>query len=250
MGFDPVLSVQGSSSGASVLMVCEHASNRIPDWMQGLGLSDEAAQSHAAWDPGALGVAEKLSELLHAPLIAGRISRLVYDLNRPPEAPDAMPEVSEIYDIPGNRNLSQDDRTKRVDGVFRPFRDHLAQEIAARQSLRLLVTVHSFTPVYKGQKRAVELGILHGRDPRFAQAMLDAKPDDFAHKTAINEPYGPQDGVAHTLDLHGTENGLLNVMLEIRNDLITTTDTQTDMAKKLAPWITKTLSQFLEAQDT
>jgi predicted N-formylglutamate amidohydrolase len=241
--FGQVVHVRPAGPEADVLVVCEHASNRFPA-DDAMGLSPELRNSHIAWDPGALGVAENLAERLSAPLIHGGVSRLFYDCNRPPEAHDAIPQRSETYDIPGNASLSDAARCRRVELVYYPFRDMLANEIETRrESLALLVTVHSFTPVFHGRKRDVELGILHGTDSRFALEMLAMRPPGCALDTRINEPYGPEDGVTHTLDLHGKPNKLLNVMLEIRNDLIDTADRQREMAEMLAPWIRATLER-------
>lgn len=230
---------------AQVLVVCEHASPWAPDALGGLGLRDDLWKSHIAWDPGALGVAEVLRRELQAPLVFGTMSRLVYDLNRPPDAVSAVPEVSEHHGIPGNARLSPFARRDRMRQTYLPFRRRLDQEIDHRQTaLRLLVTVHSFTPVFLGEPRVVQLGLLHGRDPRFAQAMLDAMPASFPFRTELNAPYTAQDGVAHTLDIHGCDNGLLNVMLEIRNDLIATPEDQHVWGALLAPWIADTLQGF------
>ncbi|WP_044026940.1 N-formylglutamate amidohydrolase [Ruegeria sp. TM1040] len=240
--FGPSFAKTPSAAEAEVIIVCEHAANWIPPSLDALGLDDAARDSHIAWDPGALGVARKLAELLKGPLVEGCISRLVYDLNRPPESPTAIPPASEIFDVPGNRDLSDAARAQRVEAVYEPFRAALAEEIATRESaLRLMVTVHSFTPVYNGETRAVELGLLHGRDDRFAKAMLAHQPEGLAWDVRLNEPYSASDGVAHTLDVHGCDNGLLNVMLEIRNDLIATPAQQDAWATALAPWIRATL---------
>jgi predicted N-formylglutamate amidohydrolase len=244
--FGPVVHVRPAGPDADVLVVCEHASNRFPA-REALELSPELRESHIAWDPGALGVAVGLAARLEAPLVHGGVSRLLYDCNRPPEAHDAIPERSETYDIPGNASLSEIARRRRVEHIYFPFRDRLASEIETRrEALALLVTVHSFTPIFHGRKREVELGILHGTDARFAIEMAATRPTGCELDTRINEPYGPEDGVTHTLDLHGTPNGLLNVMLEIRNDLIDTADRQQDMAELLAPWLETTLARLLE----
>lgn len=228
--------------GTPVLILCEHASNRIPACLNDLGLTQVELESHVAWDPGALGVAHALRQKLSAALISGNISRLVYDCNRPPEAESAVPMRSEVYDIPGNSDLGPSERALRVEKVYDPFVRAVSDYIAKhKNTLELLVTIHSFTPVFHGEKRAVELGILHGRDDRFTKAMMLLQPTPPRHDTRLNEPYAARDGVTHSLDLHGTENGLLNVMIEIRNDLITTGQEQDDMAEYLAPWITKTL---------
>ncbi|KUP94987.1 N-formylglutamate amidohydrolase [Tritonibacter horizontis] len=242
--FGPSFAKTPSVVSAEVLVVCEHAANWIPPELTGLGLDEAARTSHIAWDPGALAVSRQLASALGAPMVEGCISRLVYDLNRPPESPTAVPVTSEIFDIPGNRDLCDAARAQRVEAVYEPFRAALAAEIAARQgALRLLVTVHSFTPVFKGAQRAVELGLLHGRDDRFAKAMLAQKPAGTTWDVRLNEPYSASDGVAHTLDLHGCDNGLLNVMLEIRNDLIATPQQQAAWAAELAPWIKTTLEE-------
>lgn len=245
--FGPSVQVLPARAEAEVLVVCEHASNHVPTCLNGLGLDGDALQSHVAWDPGALGVAQHLASVFSGPLVQGEISRLVYDCNRPPEAADAIPAQSEIYAIPGNMNLTPEQRQNRVDQVYEPFRAVLAGEIDARRTaLRLMVTVHSFTPVYRGQKRDVEIGILHGDDARFAEAMIATQPSGSPYLTLMNEPYSAADGVAHTLDLHGTANDLPSVMLEIRNDLIMTETEQVKMANLLASWIERALVKFDE----
>ena len=244
LGSDPAFAKTPAPASADILVVCEHASNWIPPGLNSLGLDANAVHSHIAWDPGALGVARRLADLLGGPLVEGCISRLVYDLNRPPESPTAIPASSEIFAVPGNRDLSDAARAERVAAVYEPFRAALAEEIASRAGkLRLLVTVHSFTPIYNGTPRAVELGLLHGRDDRFATDMMKQQPEDLRWDTRLNEPYSAIDGVAHTLDLHGCDNGLLNVMLEIRNDLIATAEQQKVWAEVLAPWIRATLQE-------
>lgn len=234
-----------------VLIVCEHASRHILSSFDGLGLDAAALASHIAWDPGALAVAQTMSARLDATLVAQRFSRLLYDCNRPPESPSAVPMVSEIYDIPGNTGLSAIDRQARVDRFYVPFRDTLAACIERRMNVGrppVLVTVHSFTPVYRGIRREVELGILHGTDSRLADALLETARIGSGLKIRRNEPYGPADGVIHTLDEHAVSRGLLNVMLEIRNDLITDNASQTKMAEWLSRCLTAALG--LTAENT
>ena len=218
------------------MLVCEHASHRLPQNMGTLGLGPEALESHIAWDPGALAVSQLMAEQLDAALFYQRFSRLVYDCNRPPEAEAAMPAVSEIFDIPGNAGLSAADRLARTKAIYDPFRKGLAALIAARTAAgrpTVLVTMHSFTPVYHGKPRSVEVGILHDTDTRLADAMLAAAAGG-GFDTRRNEPYGPIDGVTHTLIEHGLKNSLLNVMIEIRNDLVSDETGQRVMAGYLA----------------
>lgn len=234
---DQVVAVLNEAGDRRLLLVCEHASNWIPPAFNDLGLDEAARRSHVAWDPGALGVAETLSRTLNAPLVVGCVSRLVYDCNRPPEAKDAVPAVSEIVAIPGNTDLSDKALRERVEKVYQPFRKCLEQEVAKASTGAALVTIHSFTPIYHGRKRTTEIGILHGDDPRLAAAMMAIAERFTDMQVRLNEPYGPDDGVSHTLNLHGSSNGLANVMIEIRNDLIDTPQRQAEMAELLAGWV-------------
>lgn len=220
----------------AVVLICEHASSHVPARYGGLGLASGAVTSHAAWDPGARDLAIELSQALDAPLVAGLVSRLVYDCNRPPEAPGAMPARSEIFEIPGNRNLTTMQKDERIEMVYRPFCAAVSGVLAkrrARGDLAVLVTVHSFTPVYFGKLRKVEIGILHDSDSRMADVMLRQTGRLPHRKIARNAPYGAKDGVTHTLKLHGIDNRLPNVMIEVRNDLLTTPRDVSEMRDEL-----------------
>lgn len=225
-----------AGGASSVVLVCEHASNHIPAELDDLGLSEDARASHAAWDPGAMAVATRMAKLLDASLIASGVSRLVYDCNRPPTAPDAMLARSEVIDIPGNMGLTQADRDARTEAYYRPFEAAL-RAVLRRVAHPVLVTVHSFTPVYHGVFRPVEIGILHDSDTRLADAMLQGTVTHTTADVQRNAPYGPEDGVTHTLKVHALPKGHQNVMLEIRSDLIKTADQQDAMAKMLTEWI-------------
>jgi predicted N-formylglutamate amidohydrolase len=242
-----VVEVTNPSGAGQFLIVCEHASKFLPAGFGNLGLDDAALNSHVAWDPGALAVAEAMSLLLDAPLVAQRVSRLLYDCNRPPEAESAVPAVSEVTRVPGNTGLSAADRQARVERFYAPFRDALATCIGRRVEngrAPVIVTVHSFAPVYMGVRRETELGILHDTDARFADALLETTKAGTALVIHRNQPYGPEDGVTHTLVEHGLARGLMNVMLEIRNDLIE--DSASQMA--MAEWLSRCVAEALAEQ--
>jgi len=235
-------------SGAA-LILCEHASNHFPAQFGNLGMQAADQDSHAAWDPGARAIALHLSQMLDAPMVASRVSRLVYDCNRPPEAASAMPEKSELIEVPGNRNLTDEQRQKRVTEVYRPFCDAVSDVIKARQDAGLqtvLITVHSFTSIYFGEQRSVEIGILHDDDTSMADAMLANAPSLSHRRVERNQPYGPQHGVTHSLQLHGITNGLANVMLEVRNDLLRSPDDETAMAEELLVLIRPALATLAQ----
>lgn len=242
---DPV-AVENAEGSSPVVIVCEHASRVIPERLGTLGLSAEALESHIAWDPGALAVARYLSSNLDATLVHQRFSRLAYDCNRPPESPGAMPETSEIYAVPGNAGLSDEGRMERAQGLYFPFVDRIAKLIRERIAAGrppVIVTIHSFTPIYFGKPRSVEIGILHDADSRLADGMLDAAEGEKRYDVRRNEPYGPEDGVTHTLKLHGLANNLPNVMIEVRNDLISNENSQ----RVVADYLTGLLRESLQS---
>lgn len=235
----PAAEVVNPGGRAPICLVCEHASAAIPASLDGLGLAPEGRFSHAAWDIGARSLAVMLSRLLDAPLVASRVSRLVYDCNRPPEAPDAIPERSEVIEIPGNRSLSHQDKARRVEEVYLPFKKCLSETLDGFATPPALVTVHSFTPVWHGRRRDVELGLLHDADDRLARAALDVAPATL--DTRLNAPYSASDGVTHTLREHALPRGLPNVMLEIRNDLISDDTGVARIADLLAAMLSRAL---------
>jgi predicted N-formylglutamate amidohydrolase len=233
--FPPVIENEGAKG--RLILVCEHASNFIPPRWAGLGLTADQARAHIAWDPGALAVAKGLARRLDAVLIHAPVSRLVYDLNRAPDMKGAMPAKSEIHDIPGNAAISAAERLARTEAVYLPWASALHGLIARRIALGLhpvIVTIHSFTPVYFGQPRAVEFGVIHDADPTLALAIVNAARIT-ALRTELNAPYSAADDVTHTLRLQATPYGLPNAMLEIRNDLIATDAACEAMAETLTP---------------
>lgn len=238
-GEGPPVECLNPGGQAPVVLVCEHASHFIPAALEDLGLDPADRLSHAAWDPGALEVAKAMSTALDAPLVAARVSRLVYDCNRPPEAEGAMPARTEVIEVPGNRELSAEAREARVRAVYVPFRDMLAEVLAARPGAAL-VTVHSFTPTWFGTPRSAEIGLLHDADDRLARAMLETS-SILPAQAALNVPYSAADGVTHTLREHGA--GRQNVMIEIRNDLIADEATAHVMGGALAAVCIAALSQ-------
>ena len=238
---DPVIAL--NSTGASpVVVLCEHAGRRIPAKLGTLGLVESDRERHIAWDIGAEGVSRLLAKLLDAPLLLQRYSRLAYDCNRPPEAPDSIPVISETTRIPGNETITAAERLQRIECIYRPFHAAVSGLLDARTAegrASQIVTIHSFTPVYKGKQRTLDLGILHDRDARLAEKLLKEFPNVDVRR---NEPYGPKDGVCHTLHLHGEVRGLPHAMIEIRNDLIAAERGQAEWAQRLSVALRHTMA--------
>ena len=234
----PVAAIENPQGGSPILLICEHASNRLPARYGTLGLGPEELESHIAWDPGALGVAKELSRQLDAPLAHATVSRLALDLNRDPSAPDSIWTLSERTTIPGNLDLDEDERTIRVREVYDAFHDAVDTFVNTRMAageLGAVVSIHSFTPVYRDVPRPWQIGIIFNRDETYARYVEAGLKQDPALTVGMNEPYSPADRVFHTLERHAERRGLPPLMIEIRNDLIRTEDGQASWANRLAP---------------
>ena len=244
--FTPVITGR-AEAGSDLILVCEHAANTFPAPWGDLGLTAEQRQAHIAWDPGALGLMQALAARLDATSVAATVSRLIYDCNRAPDMPGAMPTKSEVHEVPGNAAITPTQRAARAAAIYVPFHDALHGLIAERIALGrrpVLVTIHSFTPVYFGQKRAVEFGVIHDADDRLARAILAGAEATSSLACGLNAPYSAADDVTHTLRLHATPYGLANAMLEIRNDLIASPEAEQAMADRLAPVIAAALTDL------
>ena len=240
----PPVSVINRDGRARLLLVCEHASSFIPSQFNNLQLSDDVLHSHAALDIGAYNLAQIISQLLDAPLISTAVSRLIYDCNRPFGAEGAIPEKSEIFDIPGNQNLDETKTRDRFEKYYLPFEAAVSSRLAEFTAPPLFITIHSFTPVYHGEVRNVDIGVICDDDSRLADQMVMLARNHTALCVEANAPYGPEDGVTHTLGLHGNSNGLLNAMIEVKNDLLGTEQKRQEIAVTLATMISETAEHF------
>ena len=235
---------------APIVLICEHASNFIPSFLHDLGLNSEGMLSHAAWDIGAYEMACEISELLDAPLIASKISRLVYDCNRAPESGVGIPSKSEIIEVPGNKNLSKDEIDDRVKFVYEPFHELINKTISDPDRVSLskqhtsptIITLHSFTPVFFGEERSVELGILHDKDDRLAKLMMQEAISRTKLKAEFNAPYDASDNVMHTINKHSGNTDFMNVMIEIKNDLLSNSSDINSIALDLSNIISEALA--------
>jgi predicted N-formylglutamate amidohydrolase len=233
-----VARVENPDGSSPILLICEHASNSLPARYGTLGLGPADLESHIAWDPGALGVAQALSQALDAPLVHATVSRLVLDLNREPSAPDSITMVSERTVIPGNQDLDPAERSRRVDEVYHRFHnvaDALINWRVAAGTTRAVVSVHSFTPTYRDVLRPWHVGLIFAKDARLASQVEAGLRRDGSLIVGMNEPYSPADRVFHTLERHAEQRGLAPLMIEIRNDLLRDPDQQVSWSNRLAP---------------
>ena len=233
----PAYEVVNNDGAGSAVIVCDHASNRIPARLGTLGLAPDDLASHIAWDLGAAEVARRLADLLDAPLVRSGYSRLVVDCNRPLESAESIAPQSAGISVSGNQGLSASERALRIESVFWPYHHAIAALLdhrAATAQLTLLLSVHSFTPALNGSRRPWHVGFSHGRDSRLALLLLDAFPTGGGTIVGHNQPYSVDDATDYTLPVHGQRRGLMHVLIEIRQDGLITADDAGRWAERLA----------------
>jgi predicted N-formylglutamate amidohydrolase len=233
----PPVHEDNAAGRSPFLLTSDHYGRLIPGALGDLGVAASELTRHIAWDIGIAGVADALSKELDAHLIAQRYSRLVIDCNRPPQAASSIPRISEATIIPGNEGLNGDAAAVRRREIFDPYHRRIDEVIERR--LRdgrptVLVSLHSFTPVYAGIARPWHIGTLYHRDTRLPPPLLKllrAEPDLVV---GDNEPYAVSDETDYTIPVHGEARGLMNSGIEIRQDLIADRAGQRQWADRLA----------------
>ncbi len=234
---EAVETVPGNAA-AGVLILCDHASNAMPAEYASLGLPPGELQRHIAHDIGAAGVARHLARLLNAPAVLAAFSRLLIDPNRGLDDPTLIMRIADGSIIPGNALVDAAERTRRIERFWRAYDNTIGKAIAAMRTagrVPLLLSVHTFTPVWRGVPRPWQAGVLFDpaqpdMSPPFIDALRRRHPD---LAIGVNEPYSgglPGD----TLDRHGVGKGLAHTLVEIRQDLVATEDGQRQWAERIA----------------
>jgi predicted N-formylglutamate amidohydrolase len=231
----PPFELVNAGGTAPVVLLCDHASNQIPQDLESLGLEATQLASHIAWDIGAAGVTRELSRRLDAPAVMSRISRLVVDANRRPGVACLIPEEADHIVVPGNLGLSEEDRDQRVAAYHRPYHQAIAETVerlAVRGPGPAVVSIHSFTPVMDGFERPWPIGILSNLDQRLPRRMISFLRDE-GLLVGDNEPYSGDGIYGYTVQQHADPRGLTNVIVELRQDLVDTPHGVTEWADRL-----------------
>lgn len=233
----PPVFEDNAQSRSPFFFTCDHYGRLIPRALGDLGVSASERERHIAWDIGIAGVATLLAKELGVHLIAQRYSRLVIDCNRPFSSPGSIPLISEATEIPGNGGLTKEQIAARQQAVFAPYHARIVQALDQRKANGLptiLVSLHSFTPVYAGIARPWHVGTLYHRDGRLPHMLRDLLRKDGDLVVGDNEPYAVSDATDYTIPVHAEQRGLLHTGIEIRQDLITDQAGQHEWAERLA----------------
>jgi predicted N-formylglutamate amidohydrolase len=234
-----------SRTDSRLLFVCDHASNALPPAYGTLGLDPALFATHIASDIGAAEVTRTLAAEFGATAILARWSRLLIDLNRGADDPTLVMKLSDGSIVPGNARLNAAEIARRIAAFFAPYHAAIAQEIAtmrAESIIPVVISMHSFTPVWKGRQRPWEVGILWDRDARLARPMID-RLANAGFVVGDNEPYSGE-LENDCLYRHGTMLGLPHVLIEVRQDLIADAHAARAFAARLKPVIESALAEM------
>jgi predicted N-formylglutamate amidohydrolase len=227
--------VLGAGREGRWVVTCDHASNRVPDDVAGgdLGLPAADMARHIAYDIGAEDVARAMAEALSAPLAMSRFSRLVIDPNRGEDDPTLLMQIYDGSIIPANRGVADAEVQRRLERFHRPYHAAVADLLADRAD-PIVVSVHSFTPQLRGREpRPWHVGVLYAGDTRLAYPLIARLREEPDLCVGDNEPYkGHLPGDA--IDQHALAHGRLNVLIEVRNDLIERPEDQHAWGQRLA----------------
>lgn len=242
---DDAYEILPGAADAGLVLIADHASNRVPPDLADLGLAAGEFRRHIAWDIGVEGLTRALAARLGVPAVLSRFSRLVIDPNRGDDDPTLIMRLSDGAVVPGNARIGAEEREARIARFWRPYdaaiRDTIDAGFAAGRA-PVLFSLHSFTPVWRGRARPWHCGVLWDADPRLPQFLLERLGTDPELVVGDNEPY---DGALNgdTMYRHGTRRGLVHAILEVRQDLIADADGIAAWTDRLAPILTDAMAR-------
>jgi len=232
----PVRILRPQGQGRFVLL-CDHASNHVPAELGNLGLPETELTRHIAWDIGAAGVTEALSELLDAPAVLCGTSRLVIDCNRQLDSPALIPIVSDGTPVPGNVALDEASRTARIERWFKPYHDAIESvllERAERGAESALVAIHSMAPSLDGRSRPWQIALSSHADRRLTDPLLAALRVQGDMLVGDNEPYRIDPLIDYSIPFHALRRGLPHLQVEFRQDEAADAAAQRRWARRFA----------------
>jgi predicted N-formylglutamate amidohydrolase len=187
--------------------------------------------THWSFDLGVEDLATELQQATGWPAVLSRFTRLLADPNRPLDHPDLFRTTAEGRPIHLNAGLSDVERQRRIDRLWQPYHDAVDRTVAAAPGAAV-VSLHSFTPVYEGRRRALELGVLFDEDEDLARS-LGTGLSESGWTVALNEPYSGKEGLMYGAQRPARAHGRPAVEVEVRQDLLLDPDTRARLVEDL-----------------
>jgi len=225
-GEKPPVRIENLTGKGRAVVVCDHASNRVPKSLKNLGLGKKDLAKHIAWDPGTEVIGKYLSKALDAPAVYAQYSRLVVDLNRGEDNKECMRDESDHIRIPRNVGLTDAEREQRLNEIFWPYHaaiDKAVTRFTGKGIIPMFLSIHSFTPKMDGFKRPWEIGILWNHEEKLARQLAkNLRAQNPGMTVGENEPYSLKsvNYSKNTISTHAEGRGLPYIIVEFRQDLV------------------------------
>lgn len=217
---------------APVFLTCEHASDRLPAGWSWPEADRRLSGTHWAWDPGAAEITRALAAALRAPAVLSRFTRLLADPNRPEDAETLFRAEADGAPVELNRRIDEAERARRLERFHRPYHAAIDRHLAAHRG-GIVFSIHTFTPVYEGTRREVEVGVLFDTQEALAERAAEAiRAAGF--RTALNEPWSGRAGLIYAAERHAGAHGRRALELEVRQDLAARPEVRARLVEVLA----------------
>lgn len=224
---------------SNILFTCEHATGRIPAYLNNLGLSEtELANCKDQYDPGALDLAKELAAKFRASLVWTDLSRLVIDANRHFDAPgknrnsfhscllkkELLVErdgKDVLIPIPHNQTLGEKEERELYETVCIPYQREMlrmVEELKQNHEHVYVISVHSFFPMYNGNIRTVDIDVMGYIHPEVATTLRDEIRKRSSYNTEIDTPWGVRDVDGGALHVLQNEKDITVFAFDVKND--------------------------------
>lgn len=221
----------GTPRFGGILVVSDHASNRVPDDID-LGIDSALLTQHIAVDLGVAEVGALMAERAGTAAFQGNVSRLVCDINREPHAPAVIPIASDGHAVPGNA-LDHAAHQARLERFHTPYHTALAA-LLDESPPALVLSLHSFTPqlATSDEPRPWQAGVLYNEDDRAARLAI---PLLEAEGLIVGDQL-PYSGklLNYTMNRHCEAEGRPYLGIELRQDEVVSRQQQAKWAELLA----------------
>ena len=224
-----------------ILIIADHASNYIPKEYNNLGLPDYFLNNHITFDIGVKELGLDLSNRLKCKVIQGKYSRLLIDLNRDLNDPTIIPEIVDRKIIPGNIGLSKSELRLRIKKIYNKYHHEIDQTIKNKK-VKVILSLHSFNPIFKNKRRTLEFGILSNEDKNLSSIIIDQLKLQKLN-VGDNKPYRGN-LIGDSMYKHGLRNKLPHALIEVRNDLLSNPTKIKRVSRLLHKTIVKSLKKL------
>jgi predicted N-formylglutamate amidohydrolase len=234
--------VYGFPGQGPFLLTCEHASNRVPAPLRTTASDRDWLQTHWGWDIGARMVTREIVRQTGSTGVFARFSRLVCDPNRAPNTPTLIRCAVEGAVLSFNDNLTIEEVDRRLELYHAPYHAALDRAVSLRQDQpgdMMLLSMHSFTPIFRDERRDMDVGVLfHPYEGVAHRLAREIEAEGLS--VALNEPYSARNGLMYAADRHGSAHGAVYLELEVNQRNLRTTAE----ARKVGRALTRALARL------